>query len=344
MNYLQTAKRYLGTTTAHLALSYLAIIMLMSIAFSVVFYNTSSRALGRQLPPPNSFVIRQQSDFFNSQNDVNDFFRRRIDEGRHALLTRLITLNLLVLVGGSALSFYLARRTLKPIEENMEAQSQFVSDASHELRTPLTALKTTNEVAMRKAKVSSKDAHEIFSHNVEQVDKLQLLTTSLLNLAKNENGDLDFKPIKLNTVVSDALNTIVDFAVSKKIAVEDDVPEIIINADKMSITQALTTVLDNAVKYSPEDSIIYINAHTNSRYAFLNVRDEGVGIKAVHLPHIFDRFYRVDASRNKSSNDGFGIGLSLAKKILEQHHGEIIAASTPGKGSTFTLKIPLSKL
>lgn len=316
----------------------------MSVGFSIVFYNTSSHALGRQLPPPDAFSFRTSTNFFSSQGNANQFFRQRIDEGRRELMTRLVLINVLVLVGGSAVSYYLARRTLQPIEENMEAQSQFVSDASHELRTPLTALKTTNEVAMRKSKISSTDAEEVFKNNIEQVNKLQQLTDSLLNLAKNENGNSNFKPVDLSTVTADALNAIAEVAVSKKITIEDNVPKLLVRGEKASLTQALVTILDNAVKYSHKNSIVSITGDKDANYALLNVKDQGIGIKAVHLPHIFDRFYRVDASRSKNVSDGFGIGLSLAQKIIEQHDGEIVAASTAGKGSNFTLKLPLSKL
>src|SRR5207245_715219 len=112
--------------------------------------------------------------------------------------------------------------------------------------------------------------------------------------------------------------------------------------DKAALTQALVTLLDNAIKYSPAKSTIHVYAAAHGKYALINVRDEGSGIAPENLPHIFDRFYRADASRNKQQHDGFGIGLALAKKITEQHHGEIIAASTPGKGSTFALKLPLN--
>lgn len=343
MNYQQRAKIFLKTSTARLTLSYLIIIMLMSLSFSLVFYNTSYRALGRQLPPPNAFGLQGRSAAFGNTQSIDEFLRERIEEGRRELAGRLIGLNVLILLGGGAISYYLARRTLKPIEDNMEAQSQFVSDASHELRTPLTALQTTNEVALRKSKVSSSEAKDVFQHNIEEVTKLRQLTDSVLNLAKTDNDSvLIFTLVDISDVVSDAMNKIVDTALAKNITVDDEVPKISVRGNKECLSQALAIILDNAVKYSPEDSVIKITATKNTKHVLLSVKDEGIGIKAVHLPHIFDRFYRADSSRSKHTAEGFGIGLALAKKIMEQHNGEIIAASTPGKGSTFTLKLPLS--
>lgn len=342
MKYQHRLNVFFKTTTARLALSYLVIIMLMSLCFSFVFYNTSYRALGRQLPPPNAFGLQTRSVTFGDTQSIDEFLRERIEEGRQELAIRLIGLNVLILVSGGAVSYYLARRTLKPIEENMEAQNQFVSDASHELRTPLTALQTTNEVALRKSKVSASEAKDVFRHNIDEVTKLKQLTDSLLNLARTDNAALELTTIDISDIVSDALNRVVNTALEKKITVEDRIPKISIKGNKDCLSQALVVILDNAIKYSSPNSTIYIAAEKDTKNAWLSVKDEGIGIKAVHLPHIFDRFYRADSSRSKHTVEGFGIGLALAKKIVEQHNGEIIAASTPGKGSTFTLKLPLS--
>lgn len=335
-------RQFLKTTTGKLALSYLAIIMLMSLGFSVVFYNTSYRALGRQLPPPNMFEPRNRGELMEPNQTVDDFFRDRINEARQELLMRLVGLNILILVGGSAISYYLARRTLKPIEDNMEAQSQFISDASHELRTPLAVLRTLNEVALRKKKVSSAEAREVFEHNIEEVAKLRQLTDSLLHLAKNDKNTVTFSSLDIADIVSDALNTIIPIAQEKHITVEDSVPKLMVQGSKASLTQLLVIILDNAVKYSPENGVVYVTASKDNKSVSINIKDEGPGIKAVHLPHIFERFYRAETSRNKNQVDGFGIGLALAKKIAEQHNGEIVASSTLGKGSTFTLRLPLS--
>jgi len=342
MSYLNKLKTFVRTTTGRLSLSYLVIIMLMSLSFSIVFYNTSFRALGRQIPPPNAFRLQTRDTVFGNTQSIDEFLRERAEEGRRELAMQLVGLNVLVLLGGSAISYYLARRTLKPIEENVEAQNQFVSDASHELRTPLTALQTTNEVALRKGKVTSLEAKTVFEHNIDEVTKLKQLTDSLLNLAKIDNGVTGFTLIDISDVVSDAINKVVNTALEKGVTVDDNVPKMSVRGNKDSLSQAVAIILDNAIKYSPENSNIQITVQKDTRHVWLSVKDDGFGIKAVHLPHIFERFYRADSSRSKHTVEGFGIGLALAKKIVDQHNGEIIVASTPGKGSTFTIKLPLS--
>ena len=341
-----TAKQFIQTPTARLAVSYLTIIMLMSIGFSFVFYNTSAREVGKHIDLPRAITesLPRPKDQPPQQHNpvLEDFFRQRAETVRHELLMVLIFINLLVLAGSSLISYYLARRTLHPIEANMEAQTQFVSDASHELRTPLTALQTTNEVAIRQAKITSDEAKTIFQQNVDEVMKLRRLTDSLLNLAKHDFDKPTMQPTQLSDIVSQALNTVVVAAVPKHISIEDHVPNILVKADKSSLTQAVVTILDNAVKYSAVNSTIHIFAEKQGKFALLKISDQGVGIEAVHLPHIFDRFYRVDDSRSKQRSEGFGIGLALAQKITEQHGGSISVQSVYGKGSTFSLKLPLS--
>jgi two-component system sensor histidine kinase CiaH len=351
MKSWKALKLFVQSATTRLALSYLAIIMLMSIGFSVVFYNTSAHELGRPIPQESSDNSGRGSNSGHSSDDhpryVYDpqfeaFLQQRADEGRRALLIRLTYLNVLALLGGSALSYYLARRTLKPIEENMESQAQFVSDASHELRTPLTALQTTNEVALRKPKLSAIDTKDLLLHNVAEVAKLQALTNGLLRLARPDSNHIVRSSISLQAVASDAMNALIAAAQAKQIVVEDSVPDIKVLGDTQALGQVVVILLDNAIKYSPEGSTIKLGGAQHGKFGVLTIQDEGQGIAAKDLPHIFDRFYRADQSRDKQKVDGYGIGLALAKKITEQLGGEITATSIEDKGSNFAVKLALA--
>ncbi len=347
---IQSIKNFTGSTTARLTASYLSIIMVMSLSFSAVSYNTSSHELGRQLPPQSLFdddssdPNYQQGNTYSPSPRVNAFIHDRIEEGRQVLLLRLLWVNLMVLVGGSILSYYLARRTLQPIEESMEAQSQFISDASHELRTPLTAIQTTNEVALRDKKMTIAGVRTVLEQNVEEVEKLKTLTDGLLKLAVQDSRGVHYdsrQAINLQDVVSEAMNRIMKSALAKNIAIEDTTQRIMVMVDQQTIVQAVLILLDNAVKYSPQDSTIYIQTSRKSKYAMLHVIDEGPGIRPYDLRKIFDRFYRADQSRSAQHVAGNGIGLALAKKIIDQHDGELSVTSAVGKGSTFTIKLPL---
>jgi len=337
---LRSITRFLRSTTARLAASYLAIIMVLSVAFSYVLYKTSIHELGRQMPPSSLFTPNPQG--FGNNFDYRDFFRKRLEEGRGHLLGRLIVLNLFVLVIGAALSYYLARRTLQPIENAMAAQSRFVSDASHELRTPLTAILTSNEVALRKPKLTLAQAKQTIKSNTEEMVKLKNLSDGLLSLSKQDAATLDLQPVSLQDIANEAMNRALSAAQAKHIAINDSVPTIKVSGDLPSLVQATAVLLDNAIKYSPERGTVYLEGRTQDGHGYLSVRDEGSGIAAKDLPHIFERFYRADPARTATAANGHGIGLSIAQKIIEQHHGHIIVTSTPGHGSTFTLQLPLA--
>jgi len=271
-----------------------------------------------------------------------DYFERRAAEGRRSITHRLVVLNLTTLVAGGGLSYYLARRTLKPIEDNMEAQSQFVSDASHELRTPLTTLQTSNEVALRNKKLTLDESKALIEQNIDEVAKLQALTDGLLTLARPDSGQIIVDTVSLQDVAGDAMNRVISQAQARAITIDDAVGQVTVLANRQTLAQAVVVLLDNAIKYSPEGSTIYLEGGKRAKRAYVSVCDEGPGIRPYDLRRIFDRFYRADQSRSTQHVWGNGIGLSLAKKLVEQQGGEIRATSTVGKGSIFTIILPLS--
>lgn len=346
---LQRLWAVLYSATGRLAASYLAVIMVMSLTYSYVLYSTSAHELGRM--PPRDLYEQQVESGDTSTGEMaggvaarprfDEFLRERAEEGRRVLLQRLIVINLLTLAGGAWLSYYLARRTLQPIEANVEAQVQFVSDASHELRTPLTTLQTTNEVALRNAKLSTAQAREVLRQNIDEVGKLQELTDGLLKLARQDTEALPMEQVSLQRVAGDAMNRIVAPAQAKDIAVEDKVRDIAVKAHAASLTQAVVVLLDNAIKYSRPHSTIVVEGGRRGKHAYIRVVDEGPGIRPSDLPRIFERFYRADQSRSSQHVNGHGIGLSLAKKIAGQHGGTVDVASEVGKGSKFTISLPL---
>lgn len=317
-------------------LTYLSIIMIMSLSFCIVLYATSVSQLERQRPP--RFDI-QSSDFpMQTPSSFRSFIDSRIEEGKRDILGKLAIINVIVLGGGAVLSYYLARRTLEPIEEAMEAQTQFVSDASHELRTPLTALRTSNEVALRRKKLTLPDARLTIQENLDEVDRLQQLTDGLLRLLSRD-AKVQITDVKLQDVIGTALATVAPKAATKRIAVDDQTPAISFSADQGAVTQILTILIDNAVKYSPEDSTITLTASTDDKQAVvISVSDTGIGISEHDAQHIFSRFYRADSSR--SQTEGYGLGLPIAHKLVKAHHGTLSVESVPGEGSTFTVRLP----
>jgi signal transduction histidine kinase len=324
-------------TTVRLAASYLAIMMIMTIAFSATIYHTSAHEIGRQLPPDSFYSGR-----IDDTETVHVFFQNRIDEGRHELLIRLIWLNVSVFLLGSVLSALLARRNLEPIEAAMESQARFAADASHELRTPLTAMQTENEVALRDKKLGLPKAKALLTSNLEEVVRLRTLADNLLQLAREDHQLKHLVPVDVSSVVSDAINSYIKPAQAKQIVIEDQIPNISVLGDKQRVTQILSILLDNAIKYSPSDTTIHVSAKKVGKEGWVLVTDQGAGISAEDLPHIFERFYRADSSRSKQHVEGHGLGLSLAAKLTDQLGGELSVRSKQAEGSVFTLKLPLS--
>jgi two-component system sensor histidine kinase CiaH len=330
--------RFLRSTTARLAVTYLGLIMVLSIGFSVALYKTSSHAIDRQLPPNSLFI----NEFGQMPGHFDNFFVNRIAQGKQEIFDHLLILNIVALIVGAGISYFLARKTLQPIENAMETQARFSSDASHELRTPLTAIRTTNEVALRKPSMKLSDAKAVIESNLNEVRKLENLSEGLLRLSHGDGKDLIKSPLLLGEITNAAMNQFIIPAQAKNINIEDKVPEIKVNGDQAGLIRVMSVLIDNAIKYGNENDTIFLEGQQKSNYGYLIVRDTGTGIRASDLPHIFDRFYRADNSRSRKDNDdGYGLGLSIAKQIIDQHGGEISVSSNLGEGTTFIIKLPL---
>lgn len=335
-------KRLFNTPTTRLAATYLLIIMAMSIGFSIVFYKTSAQQLHRQVPP-DALLVRPQDDQHKPDPAIRQFLELRAEEGRDVLRMRLIAINIGALLLGGGLSWWLARRNLRPIEAAMEAQSRFVSDASHELRTPLTAIQTMNEVTLRKPRLSLAEAKEVISHNTEEALKLKSLSDGLLNLARQEEIGVSARPVSLPDVMTEAINQVLPNAVAKGISIDEQVPKVSVLASHFPLVQVVVIILDNAIKYSRKGSTIVVTAERHGRYIRLHIIDQGDGISEADLPHIFERFYRADSARSNSQRDGYGLGLAIAHAIIRQMHGTIGVTSKIGKGSHFVIALPIAK-
>ncbi len=324
--------------TIQLAASYLLIIMVMSISFSAVIYHTSAREIGRQLPPKSMYnqYISNDSDPFL------EFLEARISAGRHELFIRLLLLNLFVLGVGAMISYILARRTLEPIEEALEAQSRFASDASHELRTPLASIQAENEVALRNTRLTLARAKELLASNLEEVTHLQRLSDGLLHLARQESYTVKTEPISLSDITQECINHSLRSAEGKHISIEDNVRDTMVYANASGLEQIINILLDNAIKYSPEHSTITLSSGTSGKEGSVQIHDQGPGISPKDLPHIFERFYRADPARSSQQVSGHGLGLALAEKLITQQDGRIDVKTKPGSGATFTVVLPLA--
>lgn len=328
---------FVWTPALRLTAWYLAFIMFLSLTFSAFIYRVSLVELERGLRRPN---IGGPLRFFDSEDSYDLFRSQRLQEGEVNIRGNLAVFNLFILVVGGGVSYFFARRTIRPIEDALEAQIRFTADASHELRTPLAVMQTEIEVALREKNLTAVESKRVLKSNLEEVTRVRDLVDGLLRLARNGGAVEESARLNLAAVATTALERVAKLATAKKIVFERDIAKAEFCGDKENIIELAVILLDNAIKYSPPNKRIWVRTYREGQYAVLMVADEGEGIKASQLPHIFDRFYRADVSRTKQAVDGFGIGLSIARQIVEAHGGEIEAHSEVGVGSTFLVRLP----
>jgi heavy metal sensor kinase len=229
------------------------------------------------------------------------------------------------------------------LDEAFRRQRQFTADASHELRTPLTAIKGQTEVALQRDR-DADTYREVLRKVNGEVDRMIRLIGSLLTLARADARQIPVsrESVDLGRLVTDAVEQIRPAAVDKAIALNvSSNGDIRLRADQDLILQLMLNLLDNSVKYTPRGGSIDLSCRAEGSHAEVTVADTGSGIPAEHLPHIFDRFYRVDKARTRAEG-GAGLGLSISRWIAEAHGGTLRVESTPGRGSKFTLSLPVS--
>lgn len=307
-----------------LTIWYLLIITLVCFMFSLIIYNMISTEVDR-------FARRQRFD-------VED---NLIIESKQRIAIELLSINGIIILVSGGLSYFLAGKTLKPISEMVDEQNRFIGDASHELRTPLTSLKSSFEVYLRSKDPNLNDAKTLISESITDVDKLQSLSESLLQLAQYQkpNGHSKLEKLTLKPIIDGAIRKLKTKAEENKIQIIKQVSDISIVGNKYALEDLFVILLDNSIKYAkPKTKVIISDKKINEKIE-VTVSDSGIGISSKDLPHIFNRFYRADTAR---ASDGYGLGLSIAKKIMDNHHGQILVESQTGKGTTVKLLFSLS--
>jgi heavy metal sensor kinase len=230
------------------------------------------------------------------------------------------------------------------LEDAFRRQRQFTADASHELRTPLTAVKGQVEVALQKER-SPEAYRQVLQAVNEEVERLIRLVGSLLTLARADAGQIPvaFETVNLGGVVAGAVEQVHPAASQRGVELKVvSSPAVTLQADEDLLLQLLLNLLDNAIKYTPAGGQVTVGWNVRGRQVELWIGDTGIGIADEHLPRLFDRFYRVDKARSRAEG-GTGLGLSICRWIAEVHGGSISVESTPGQGSTFTIRLPTSQ-
>lgn len=249
-----------------------------------------------------------------------------------------------IAICGIALLFlcgwWVAGRAIEPIEKNMKKQVEFVAAASHELRSPLAVIQASSD-----AITADPLQVERFAQNIgRECVRMGRLIEDLLLLAGSDTKTWSIKPqpVETDTLLIDTVEMFLPVAQKREQHISIDLPEDtlpIINGDFSRLQQALSVLIDNAVFYSGDKSKITIASSTEGKILKISVTDNGKGISAEQAPHIFDRFYRADKSRNDKNH--FGLGLSIATELIKLHHGKLYLDSSYKSGCRFVIELPI---
>jgi heavy metal sensor kinase len=238
-------------------------------------------------------------------------------------------------------------RMLGRLEKAFERQRRFTADAAHELRTPLAALKGRIEVTLNRPRTAATYA-ETLQEMGSQVDRLIRLSNDLLFIARLDDPErqtVQQEKVELESLLDAVVDQVQPLARRKEIALAYAIPgKVEVEGDLDLLIRLFLNLLDNAIKYTPSGGRVFVTAQTRADEAVIAVSDSGPGIPAEHLPHLFQRFYRVEADRARlpdgAGEDGTGLGLAIASEIVRVHGGRIDVESRGGEGATFTVRLP----
>lgn len=230
---------------------------------------------------------------------------------------------------------------LARLQDSFERERRFTSDAAHELRTPLTALKGQIEVTLSRARNSEEYENKLRELSA-QVDRLIRLSAALLFLSRSGQNQITFHPTPVN--LSELLGVLIEqlqpLADEKNLKVSAQLADdLFVRGDNDHLVRLFMNLLENALKYTPADGQIQVSAGGDADGVRVTILNSGDGIPSEHIPHLFERFYRVDEDRS-SQTGGSGLGLAIAQEIVRLHNGGIDASSRPGQGVTFTVRLP----
>jgi two-component system, OmpR family, sensor kinase len=233
---------------------------------------------------------------------------------------------------------------LDRLDRSFTQQRRFVADASHELRTPVAVIRSMTDVALAQEESSTMQDYAAVLRDINaEAERLGKLINQLLTLARADDGQmrLDCDSVRLDLLADDVITSCAPLAEERGITLRSSkLTPATVAGDTARLIQAIMSLVDNALTYTNRGGLVTIAVKTKGRDALLAVTDTGIGIAANDLPHIFERFYRADPARSRAQG-GSGLGLALVDGIARVHGGTIGVTSDPGKGSTFTMCLPL---
>jgi two-component system OmpR family sensor kinase len=306
---------------------YVFIVAIIIFGFSIFLY----QSIGRNLKDASD-------DDFADVKSHHHF----VENALPSVLNDLILADIFILIITAGFSFVLAGKTLKPIQESVEAQRAFAANASHELRTPLAVMRNDIEVYLRSNSPSKEMTQGTMTSNLEEITRMSSIVEDLLLLARSDNKlDVPRTDININSLIKKLIEKMESLAFSKNIKlIYMPSGPFVIQGVQESLERMILNILQNAIDHTPRggsvSAIVEKEKERTETPVIIKITDTGSGITPEKLPHIFKRFYKGD------SGSGTGLGLSIVKGIVEEHRGEISIQSVTGKGTTVIIKLPIA--
>lgn len=331
--------RLFESARIRLAFWYLVISAFITLSFSAIVYGFVARELELGFIVA-EYRLRGQPV---PQQRVKILLEDELADAKNKVLLRFLIVDGVIIATAGIGGYILAGKTLKPIKDSLEEQKRFTADASHELKTPLTSLRSEIEVSLRDKKIK-KNAKVILKSNLEEVEKMQELINYLLSLNKYENSEIVFNKESFNTkpIILEIVDKHKTKAKQNKVKINTKLVTTKAKINKTSFEELISIFLDNAIKYTLKNGGVSILSKKEGKNLIIRIKDTGIGIADEDLPYIFNRFYRADTSRCKNEFEGYGLGLSIAKTIVDLHGGKINVKSKIDKGTEFKITIPRS--
>lgn len=225
-----------------------------------------------------------------------------------------------------------------------ESRQEFVSNVSHELKTPITSMKVLSESILMQENVPVETYREFMNDIVLEIDREAQIISDLLTLVKTDKGSdsLNIERVDINELMEVILKRLTPLAEKRNIEITfESFREVSADIDKVKFTLAISNLIENGIKYNVDGGWIRVSLNADHKNLYIKVADSGVGIPEDCVEHIFERFYRVDKARSRDTG-GTGLGLAISKNIIVMHKGIINVYSEPGKGTTFTVRVPMN--
>ena len=327
-----------------LTISYLIIISIISISLSSIIFKVINQITLENLQREERRIQKSIPPEFRELNQglpQISFSENAFETIKYQNFVALSFFNLVVISISGIIGYWLAGKSLEPIEENDRKQKEFIGNAAHELKTPLTSIKTSLEVSLKDTNLDLSEAKNVINSALEDVDTMNNLVKNLLKLERSQELKLNISEVNLTELVNKSILKFKNQILTKKIVVNKNIKTSLFYCDEQLLSELFAILIDNSIKFSDTYGELTINIKNDEDFLNIEFTDNGLGIPKEKIPFIFDRFYTGDTSRNKDINEGFGLGLAIAKEIVGKHRGEISVESEENKFTTFKINLSI---